>query len=133
MAGKRVRMNLRKLTPRERAKSFAYAVRGILTVVRFQPNAWIMLAASVCVVAAGLWFGVSTMEWCFLLGAVFVVFLAEAFNTAIEYLTDLASPEHHPVAEKAKDAAGGAVLLAAVLALLIGILVFGPRILAMLR
>jgi diacylglycerol kinase (ATP) len=126
-------MNLRKLTPRERAKSFACAVRGVLTVAQSAPNAWIMLAASVWVVAAGLWFRVSTMEWCFLLGAVFIVFLAEAFNTAIEYLTDLAAPEHHPVAEKAKDAAGGAVLLAAVLALLIGLLVFGPRVLAMLR
>jgi diacylglycerol kinase len=91
-----------------------------------------MLAVAGCTIGAGALLRVTLTEWRLLLIAVFVVLIAEVINTAIEFLTDLASPEHHPLAAKAKDAAAGAVLLAAVLAFLIGVLVLGPKLVAAL-
>ena len=123
-------MDLHKFTPGNRFRSFRCAVRGVATILGSQPNTWIMTLATVCVVVAGLWFRVGRIEWCFLVAAIFLVWVAEALNSAIEFLTDLVSPEYHPLAEKAKDAASGAVLLASVLALVTAILILGPKVLA---
>jgi diacylglycerol kinase (ATP) len=71
------------------------------------------------------------MEWCWMTLAIIGVWLAEALNTAIEFLTDLVSPEFHPLAGKAKDVAAGAVLIAAIGAVVIGMFVFGPHLLRM--
>jgi diacylglycerol kinase (ATP) len=71
------------------------------------------------------------MEWCWMTLAIIGVWLAEALNTAIEFLTDLVSPEFHPLAGKAKDVAAGAVLIAAIGAGVIGMFVFGPHLLRM--
>ncbi|MCX5757273.1 MAG: diacylglycerol kinase family protein [Candidatus Hydrogenedentes bacterium] len=125
-------MDLRKLTPAERFKSFRCALRGVMHVFRTQPNAWIMALATAVVVAAGCFFHVHRIEWALLATAIFLVVVAETMNTAIESLTDLASPERHPLAGQAKDAAAGAVLLTVLFALLTAILVFGPRVLAYL-
>lgn len=125
-------MDLRKLTPAERFKSFRYALRGIAEVLRTQPNAWLMLLATIVVIAAGLLLHVDRLEWALLATAIILVIITETINTAIEHLTDLASPEYHPLAGQTKDAAAGAVLLAALFALIVAILVFGPRILARL-
>jgi diacylglycerol kinase (ATP) len=125
-------MDLRKLTPAERLKSFRCAFHGVTHVFRSQPNAWIMALATAVVVAAGCFFHVARIEWALLATAIFLVFVAETINTAIESLTDLASPERHPLAGQAKDAAAGAVLLTVLFALFTAILVFGPRVLACL-
>ena len=122
-------MEIRKLAPRARARSFLCALRGLGIVFSSQPNAWIMLLATACTIAMGMMLRVSLWEWCLLLIAMSVVIIAEVINTAIEFLTDLVSPEPHPLAGKAKDAAAGAVLLAACLAFLVGIIVLGPRLL----
>lgn len=123
-------MELRRLAPANRLQSFGYAVCGIWDVFRTQPNTWIMALAAVVVVVGGWLFQVGWIEWALLAAAVFVVIVAETLNTAIEYVTDLASPECHPLAKRAKDAAAGAVLLAVVFALIVAALVFGPRICA---
>jgi diacylglycerol kinase (ATP) len=94
-----------------------------------QQNAWIHAAATVIVVSAGFALGLSLAEWCWIVLAIVSVWTAEALNTAFEFLTDVASPNFHPIAEKAKDVAAGAVLLAAVGAAVIGLLIFGPKIL----
>jgi diacylglycerol kinase len=73
-----------------------------------------------------------TNEWCWITLAVISVWSAEALNTAVEFLTDIASPEFHHLAGKAKDVAAGAVLIAAVGAVIIGLLVFGRRLLSLL-
>jgi len=98
-----------------------------------QHNAWIHAAATAVVGAAGFVFGLSWAEWCWIVLAVVAVWTAEALNTAFEFLTDVASPNFHPIAGKAKDVAAGAVLLAAVGAVIIGGLVFGPKLLALLQ
>lgn len=101
-------------------------------MIRTQPNAKIHLAAAVFVLAAGIFFKISTTEWCLVIFAVTAVFSAEAFNTALENLTDLVSPGHHPLAGKAKDVAAAAVLITAMGAALAGVLIFGPKVLASL-
>lgn len=96
-----------------------------------QANARIHLVAAVLVIIAGFVFGISRGEWCAIVGAIGLVLAAEGINTAIEAVVDLASPGLHPLAERAKDVAAGAVLLAAVTAATIGLLVFAPRVLGL--
>jgi diacylglycerol kinase (ATP) len=91
-----------------------------------QQNAWIHAGATLIVVLAGLGFDLSIAEWCWVVLAITLVWAAEALNTALEFLTDLASPEFHPLAAKAKDIAAGGVLLSAMGSVVIGILIFGP-------
>jgi diacylglycerol kinase len=122
-------MDYQKLSPRKRLESFLCAVRGIATVLGSQPNTWIMLAAAACVIAAGVWFGIDRLGWALLAVAMLLVLAAEMFNSALEYLTDLVSPEYHPLAKKAKDAAAGAVLLMAILAAILGVIIFVPELL----
>ena len=112
-----------------RARSFRFAARGVVVLLRSQHNAWIHAAASVAVVGLGLFVGLSRLEWCLVVLAMTAVWTAEAVNTAFEALCDVASPEPHPVVERAKDVAAGAVLLAAVGAAVVGVLVFGPHLL----
>lgn len=116
-----------------RIRSVRFALRGLRTMVASQHNAWIHAAATVVVVAAGLLVGLSASEWPWVVLALGAVWTAEALNTAFEFLTDVASPEFHPLAEKAKDVAAGAVLISALGAAIIGSLVFWPRIVALLR
>jgi len=78
------------------------------------------------VVALGWWLGVSWLEWVALTLAIALVMGAEALNTALEYVVDLASPEWHPLARDAKDVAAGAVLLCSVGAAVVGLVVFVP-------
>ena len=114
---------------KERLKSFQYALKGIWLLFQTEPNAKIHLAVSLLVIAGGLFFSVSLTEWCLLILSIALVLCAEGMNTAIEYLTDLVSPEIHPLAGKTKDVAAGAVLLAAIGAAAIGCIIFIPKIL----
>jgi diacylglycerol kinase (ATP) len=115
-----------------RFESFRYAIRGIGTMIQSQKNAWIHATISVLVVGAGVFLRVSSRDWCWLVLAIVAVWTAEALNTAFEFLADVASPEFHPLVEKAKDVAAGAVLISAVGAVIIGLLVLGPRLWAAL-
>jgi diacylglycerol kinase (ATP) len=112
---------------KKRLDSFRYAISGIAVLLRTQANARIHLAVTCAVVVAGVFFQISVTEWCLVVLAIALVFSAEAFNTALEYLTDLVSPGVHPIAGKAKDLAAGAVLIAAMGAALVGTLIFLPK------
>ncbi|MBK8704433.1 MAG: diacylglycerol kinase family protein [Saprospiraceae bacterium] len=113
---------------KRRWKSFGFAFKGLADMLRTQPNARFHTLAAGLVIAAGLYVNLSTIEWCLISLAIALVFAAEAFNTALEYLVDLTSPHPHPLAGKAKDAAAAAVLLTALGAAVLGILIFGPKI-----
>ena len=113
---------------RGRIASFGYAFEGLAVMLRTQPNAWIHSAASVVVVAAGLWFGLDGRDWALLVVAIALVWVTEALNTAIEFLADAAVPDPHSLIKHAKDVAAGAVLLASIAAVVIGALVFLPRL-----
>ncbi|MBK5104308.1 MAG: diacylglycerol kinase family protein [Burkholderiales bacterium] len=115
-----------------RLRSFGHALRGIGILLQTQQNARIHAVATVLVVAAGAVFRISPAEWALIVTAILCVWVAEAINTSIEFLVDLASPEPHPLAGKAKDVAAGAVLAAAIGSALIGGLVFGPHLMRMM-
>ncbi|MCB1741684.1 MAG: diacylglycerol kinase family protein [Gammaproteobacteria bacterium] len=117
---------------RARLGSLGHALAGVALVLRTQHNAWVHAAASVLVVIAGAFSGIDVNQWCWLVVAIALVFVCETLNTAIELLCDVASPEFHPLVKMAKDAAAGAVLIAALCATIIGALVLGPRLLQML-
>ncbi|MFW6107224.1 MAG: diacylglycerol kinase family protein [bacterium] len=116
-----------------RVHSFRYAIQGVAFMLRTQHNAWIHAAISLVVVAAGLAFGVTDAEWCWLVLAMASVWTAESFNTALEIIVDIASPERLPAAGRAKDVGAAAVLLCSVGAAVIGLLVFLPYIVARLH
>ena len=111
-----------------RIRSFKFAFVGLWTMLKSQQNAWIHTFATIAVVIAGIVLRISSGEWCWLVLAIISVWMAEALNTAFEFLADVASPEFHPLVKKAKDVAAGAVLISAIGAIVIGIIVFGPYI-----
>ena len=104
--------------------SFKYALQGIESLLRSEQNMILHVIAAIVVIAAGLYFKITIVEWCLITLAIGFVLVAEAMNTAIEALTDHVQPEQHPLAGKVKDISAGAVLLAAICALMIGGLVF---------
>jgi diacylglycerol kinase (ATP) len=114
----------------KRAKSFTYAGRGLLIFIRTTHNAWIHTAIFIMAILLGFYFKITNIEWAMLVFAGGLVFISEAFNTAIEIDMNLTSPEHHPYARDTKDVAAGAVLLSAITAVVIGILIFGQYVIA---
>ena len=116
-----------------RLRSFGHAFRGLKVLVQTQHNAGIHAVATVLVVVAGVACGISRAEGALIALAVVCVWTTEALNTAVESLVDLTSPEQHPLAGKAKDIAAGAVLVAAIGSVVVGVLVFGPYLLAALQ
>ena len=109
-----------------RIQSFHYAFHGWGYVLKTQHNAWIHSLITSLVILLGLWLGLPARDWAILVLTIAMVFMAEFINTAIEALVDLASPAHHPLARVGKDVGAAAVLVAALAAILIGLLVLGP-------
>ncbi len=110
-------------------QAFVNAFQGLKFVVTTQRNARIHLAVTFIVIAAAFAFRVSTTEWIALVFAIGFVWATESLNTAIEQLTDLASPGYHTLAKYAKDCAAAGVFISALTAVVIGIIVFLPRLL----
>jgi diacylglycerol kinase (ATP) len=121
----------RSLTFTGRLRSVRCALRGVRIMFQSQHNAWIHALATCVVCATGLALQISAAQWCWLVLAMMSVWVAEAINTALEFLTDVASPMFHPLAGQAKDVAAGAVLISALGAALIGALVLGPPLWAL--
>lgn len=113
---------------RRRVASFGHAGRGVWSALRSEVHLRFHAVATMVVIGLGFYYGISRLEWALVALAAASVWAAELVNTAIEALTDLASPAWHPLAGKAKDVAAGAVLLAALGAMVVGALVFGPHI-----
>ena len=109
-----------------RLASFRHAFRGWMFVLRTQQNAWVHSLVATIVILLGLWLGLSPRDWAVLILTIAMVFTAEFINTAIEALVDLATQEKHPLAKVGKDVGAGAVLIAALAAILIGLLILGP-------
>ncbi|MFG1733818.1 diacylglycerol kinase family protein [Paenibacillus sp. 843] len=105
-------------------RAFGCAMRGILTAVQTERNMKIHIAAALIVFIAAALLQLDRVSWLFLVLAIALVFIAELVNTAVEAIIDLISPEEHVLARVAKDTAAGAALVAAVFAVVIGILVF---------
>lgn len=116
-----------------RIASFRHAFRGIGELVATQHNAWIHAAATLVVCALASLLGISAGEWLAIVLAIAAVWSSEAMNTAFESLCDVVSPDLHPQVRRAKDVAAAAVLLSAAGAATVGAIVFGPRLLQLVR
>src|SRR5512141_2336974 len=117
---------------RSRIRSFGHAFRGWWYVMRTQRNAWIHGVSSVVIFVLSLWLRLEARDWALIVLATAMVFTAEFINTAIEVAVDLASPQLHPLAKIGKDVGAAAVLIAAIAAVLIGLLILGPPLWAKL-
>ena len=113
-------------------KSFVDAGRGLAFLLTSQRNARIHLGATLAVVGLGLWLGIDSHEWRWIGLAIALVWITEAFNTALEALADAVHPEQHEGVGRAKDVAAGAVLVAAIAAVCIGLSILGPPLVAVL-
>ncbi len=109
-----------------RIAAFGHAFRGWWYVLKTQQNAWIHSLFATGVILVGLWVGLKPIDWAVIVLTIAMVFTAEFINTAIEAVVDLASPVQHPLAKVGKDVGAGAVLVAALAGIVIGLLVIGP-------
>lgn len=113
-------------------RGFVFAGRGIALGSRGR-NFRVMLAVAVVVFGLGLWLGLSAPRWTALVLSVGLVLALELVNTAGEMLVDILSPDYDARYGQVKDVLAGAVLLAAVATAVVGVLVLGPELLALLR
>ncbi|MDO5665613.1 MAG: diacylglycerol kinase family protein [Bacteroidia bacterium] len=113
---------------KKRIASFRYAFQGVATLFRETPNALIHLIMAVLSVLFGFIFSISATEWLAVIIVIGLVFTSEAINTSIETLADFVSKERNESIKKVKDLAAAGVLLAAIAALVVGIIVFLPKI-----
>lgn len=114
-------------------RGFGYAFKGIGYAARTQVNFRIHLVASLTAALLGYALRVSPNEWIWIICCIALVLAAELLNTAIEVLTNLVSPEYHPLAGHAKDIAAGAVLIMAIFALVTGFIIFLPKIITLIH
>ena len=109
-----------------RVRSFSYALRGWWFVIRTQRNAWIHAIVSITVIILCIWLRLDARDWAIIILAIAMAWTAEFLNTALEAVVDLASPQHHQLAQVGKDVGAAAVLIAAASSVLIGFLIIGP-------
>lgn len=125
-------MNREKFSWKKRARSFVYAFRGIVALVRDEHNARIHTAAAVVALGLGVWLGLSPAEWTAVALCIGGVFAAEAFNSAIESLADRVTTERDEAIKRTKDLAAGGVLLFVLGALAVGAIIFIPKLIALI-
>jgi diacylglycerol kinase len=119
------------MTQHRLIRSFYHAFTGISYSLRTQANLRIHFMAAIAVVIAGLLLQISTVEWAILTVTIMIVMSAELGNTAIEAVVDRVGSEPHPLSKIAKDTAAGAVLIGAIGSVIVGLLIFGPKLLAL--
>jgi diacylglycerol kinase len=107
-------------------ESFRFAFAGLWYALRTQRNTRLHLTIAATAVALGLWLGLPLTQWAVLVLAIGFVLVSEMLNTVAETLVDLISPGYHPLAKVVKDVTAGAVLLAAIVAAIVGLLILGP-------
>ena len=121
-------MKSQKFSISNRISSFKYAFNGLIILFKEEHNAIIQLMAAIAVVIAGFVFNISQTEWIVIIFAIGFVLAMEAINSAIEGLADFISPEKHDMIKKIKDLSAAGVLISAITALIIGLIVFGPKL-----
>lgn len=115
-------------------QAMGHAYDGIITMLKEERNMRFHVLAAILVVLAGWYLQISTNDWLWILLVIFLVFAAEFLNTVTEAVTDLLVHHHYDISvKKAKDVAAGGVLLAAAFAVAVGIIIFGPRIAALIK
>lgn len=110
----------------KRFTAFQFAIQGIVTFFNETVHARLHFIATVLVSFLGIYFQITKTEWLILVLCMALVIVAEALNSALEYVVDLTTSQIHPLAKKAKDVAAAAVLLAALFSCIIAVLIFYP-------
>lgn len=113
--------------------SFKYAISGIITSFRTERNMKIHILVMILVIIAGIVFKLSLLDWIILVIMFGLVISAELFNTAIETTIDMITKEKNEKAKIAKDVAAGAVLVLAVASVIVGLIIFIPKILDFIK
>ena len=119
---------MEKFSIKDRIKSFGFAFEGIAALIKTEHNFWIHLVAILVTTSAGFFFSLAPWEWVSVVFCFGVVLLAEAFNSSIEVLSNRVSTEINPLIKQTKDMAAGAVLIATIMAVIIGCIIFIPKI-----
>lgn len=110
------------------SEKFSNALRGMYVCFKSTRHVFIHFIAALAVIIFGIYWRVSSLEWVALIFAIGFVFVSETFNTAIEIDIDLTSPEYHPYAKDTKDVAAAAVLLSVFVSIIVGLIIFLPKI-----
>lgn len=118
----------KKFSLSDRLKSFGYAWSGIKAVLRTEHNTWIHLTLTILAIAFGIILSINLWEWMALVIVVALVWMAELFNTCIEKIMDFLSAERHPKIKLIKDMAAAAVLITSIAAVIVGCLIFIPKL-----
>lgn len=118
----------RKFSLKSRLNSFKYAFEGFKTLIKHEHNARVHVLFSVFVIIIGFLLGISTVEWALIVFAIGFVFVAEVFNTCVEEICNFICPEQNPKIKKIKDLAALAVLFSVISAVVVGLIVFVPKV-----
>ena len=108
--------------------SFKYAFNGLIDTYRTEQSVWIYIPVALLVILAGFLLKISTFEWLIIILILGIILSLELINTALEAVVDLATEKYHPLAKKAKDTVSAAVLVFAITAVIIGLIIFIPKI-----
>lgn len=125
-------MSAKMFSLKSRLLSFRFAFRGLMSLLKNEHNSRIHSLAAIIVIVAGIFLKISLTEWCFLTIVIGLVFIIELVNSSIEKLADIVDPEVNEGIGKAKDYAAAAVLISAVIAVIIGGVIFIPKIFALI-
>lgn len=109
-------------------KSFTFAFSGLKTAIKKEPNFRIHVVFALITTFAAYYFRFNLLEWLILALAIFLVMVFELLNTTLEAVVDLVSPEVKPEAKIAKDVSAAAVLLTAIFSIIVGLILFLPRL-----
>ena len=121
-------MNSSKFSLLKRLKSFKYAFDGLRILIKEEHNSRVHIFIAICVIGAGIYFEISSIEWMALIFSIGFVITVEIINSAIENICDFISPEKHELIKKVKDLAAAAVLITTIVAVAIGLIIFIPKL-----
>jgi diacylglycerol kinase len=122
-------MSPNKFSLKSRFGSFRFAMNGLLSLLKNEHNSRIHLLAAILAILIGIILKLDHYEWALLIISIGLVFLSELFNSSLESLADLLDPEWNELIMKAKDYSAAAVLISAIVAIVVGGLIFIPKLL----
>jgi diacylglycerol kinase len=121
-------MNIKKFSFKSRVESFRFALNGLWSLLKYEHNSRIHLAGAITAIILGLMLKLNCSEWSLIIMVIGLVFITELLNSAVESLADYINPEWNELIKKAKDYSAAAVLISAIISVIIGAIIFIPKI-----
>lgn len=113
-------------------QSLSHALSGLINLLKYERNSRFHLLATALVILVSVLVHISLIEWALIILVIFLVWIAEAFNTSLEQVFDVVEPRENKLVKAGKDISAGAVLLTAILSVIVGIIILGPPIIKIL-